>query len=64
LIALHEAAKIGDIEGIVQESLRLKDLNLDYSRFADRILELAQAFEDRQILALIRQYTPLEQRVN
>lgn len=64
LIALHQAAQIGDIEGIVQESLRLKDLNLDYSRFADRILELAQAFEDSQIVALIRQYAPLEQRVS
>ncbi|MDJ1173140.1 histidine kinase dimerization/phospho-acceptor domain-containing protein [Roseofilum capinflatum] len=64
LMTLYQAAQIGDIEVIEEESWRLKRLNPGYSRFADRILELAQRFEDRAILKLICQCTPLEKRVS
>jgi len=64
LMTLYHAAQIGDIEVIEQESLRLKGLNPRYSRFADRILELVQEFEDRKIVELIRHYAPLKKFVS
>ncbi|MDJ1177668.1 histidine kinase dimerization/phospho-acceptor domain-containing protein [Roseofilum sp. BLCC_M91] len=64
LITLYHAAQIGDIEVIEEESLRLKCLNPGYSGFADRILELAQQFEDQAILKLIGQCTTLEKLVS
>ncbi|MBP0028463.1 histidine kinase dimerization/phospho-acceptor domain-containing protein [Roseofilum reptotaenium CS-1145] len=64
LITLYNAAQIGDIEVIEQESLRLKALSPSYLKFAHCILELAEQFEDKKIVELIRQYAFLEQRVS
>ncbi len=64
LTLLYQAAKIGDIDRIEQESLRLKALSPHYHIFADRILSLAKGFEDTKIVELIQRYAPAEKQVS
>ena len=54
LKALYKAAKRGDIVGIQEEANRIKSLNLKYNAFADRILELAESFDDEMIIKLVK----------
>ena len=58
LTAIYQAAKIGDIEKIETEAMRIKKLDKKYVLFSDRLLELAGEFEDAQILSLIEAYLP------
>ncbi|MEC4812800.1 MAG: hypothetical protein SAK29_05935 [Scytonema sp. PMC 1069.18] len=53
LKALFELAHIGDIRGVEQEALRLQVLNSQYLPFTQKILLLAQEFDDHGILNLI-----------
>lgn len=55
LEALQQAARIGDIEKIEQEAYRLQQLDPKYVPFGQRILELAQEFDDGGILQWIEQ---------
>ncbi len=59
LTAIYQAAKIGDIDRIETEAMRIKRLDKKYVLFSDRLLQLAGEFEDGQILSLIEQYLPL-----
>jgi hypothetical protein len=54
LVALLKAAQIGDIEGIEQEANRLKRLDNKYISFATKLLQLAQEFEEKEILKLVK----------
>ena len=56
LLALYEAANSGDVEGVEQGAMRLKQLNPDYTPFATRILELAQDFNYEEIAKLVAFY--------
>jgi DNA-binding response OmpR family regulator len=56
LIALYHAARIGDIEIIEQEANRIKQLNKKYFLFANHLLELAEVFEEREILNIVKKY--------
>jgi CheY-like chemotaxis protein len=51
--SLYEAAQIGHIKQITQEATRLKSLNSDYEAFAQRVLLLADQFDDIEIINLI-----------
>jgi hypothetical protein len=59
LTEIYRAAKIGDIDKIESEAMRIKQLDEKYLCFSDRLLELAEEFEDAQILSLIEQYLSL-----
>jgi PAS domain S-box-containing protein len=56
LLALYEAANSGDVEGVEQGVMGLKQLNPDYTHFATRILELAQDFNYEKIANLVALY--------
>lgn len=55
LLNIQESAKIGDIEQIELEAIRIKQSNPAYHLFCDRILALAENFEDGKILETIEQ---------
>ncbi len=56
LTALYKAAKSGYILDIQEEANRLKQLDSDYAAFADKIIELADAFEDEAIAKWVSLY--------
>jgi PAS domain S-box-containing protein len=56
LIALYQAAQIGDIVGVEVEANRLRQLAPQYIAFANKLLQLAQEFEEEEILQLIEKY--------
>ncbi|NEQ25111.1 MAG: response regulator [Microcoleus sp. SIO2G3] len=56
LVALLNAARIGDIEGIEQEAIRLRKLDNKHVSFSAKILQLAQQFEEKEILKLVKRY--------
>ncbi len=56
LVTLYQAAQIGDIAGVEAEANRLRQLAPNYVAFADRLLQLAQEFEEQEILHLVEQY--------
>ncbi|MFP4009391.1 MAG: ATP-binding protein [Spirulinaceae cyanobacterium] len=53
---LHAAALIGDIEQIEAEAQGLQTADDQYFAFAQKILELAENFDDRGILKIIEPY--------
>jgi len=59
LATLLHAARIGDIEAIEQEAKRLQTLDPRYAAFSYRLQALADDFDDRGILDLLR--TALDQ---
>jgi hypothetical protein len=56
LTALYKAAKSGYILDIQEEANRLKQLAPEYVAFADKIIELADAFEDEAIVKWVSLY--------
>ena len=56
LVNLYQAAQIGDIEGIEAEATRLRQLHPQYLTFANKLLQLAQEFEEQKILKLVEQH--------
>jgi PAS domain S-box-containing protein len=53
LLTLYESAQSGNVEGVEQEVIRLKQLNPEYSSFAAKVLELSEDFEYEAIFKLI-----------
>ncbi|MDJ1177973.1 response regulator [Roseofilum sp. BLCC_M91] len=53
---LIDSARIGDFETIEAEVNLLRQLNSNYQAFCDRILDLADEFDDRGILNLIEEH--------
>ncbi len=51
---LYKAAKCGDIVGIQEEANRVKSMDLKYAAFADKILELAENFDDETIIQMVQ----------
>jgi CheY-like chemotaxis protein len=56
LIALYQAAQIGDIVGVEVEATRLRQLAPQYVAFINKLLQLAQEFEEEEILQLVEKY--------
>ncbi|MEG4171285.1 MULTISPECIES: ATP-binding protein [unclassified Microcoleus] len=56
LLALFNAARIGDIEVVEQEANRLKQIDGNYHTFANKILEFAKNFEEKELLAFVKKY--------
>lgn len=56
LTTLYQAARRGYISEIQEQANQLKQLNSHYKTFADKILELAQEFEDEAIVELVKPY--------
>ncbi|MFB8793943.1 MAG: ATP-binding protein [Microcoleus sp.] len=54
LVALFNAARIGDIEVVEQEANRLKQIDGNYLPFANKLLEFAKNFEEKELLAFVR----------
>ncbi len=53
LTAIYDAAKIGDISAIEIAAKQLQQMEPKYTPFVKKILALAEAFEDREILNLV-----------
>jgi len=58
LLTLYQAAQIGDITAIEEEATRIRQLSPEYVAFANKLLQLAQEFEEQEILKLVEQYIP------
>ncbi|MEG3907375.1 ATP-binding protein [Microcoleus sp. w2-18bC1] len=56
LVALFNAARIGDIEVVEQEANRLKQIDGNYLPFANKILQFAKKFEEKELLAFVKQH--------
>lgn len=54
LVALFNAARIGDIEVVEQEANRLKQIHGNYLPFANKILQFAKNFEEKELLAFMK----------
>lgn len=55
LTNIYKAAQIGHNEGIVQEAIRLQQLDSKYTQFVDKLLELAEDFKDEEIMKMIEE---------
>ena len=55
LQSFYDLARMGDLSGIEQNALALKDSCADYGPFADRLVAWAQAFEEKAIRTFIKQ---------
>ena len=60
LTALYQAAKRGYISGIEESANQLKQLDPKYTAFANKVLELAEEFEDEAIVELVKPYLELK----
>src|SRR6476469_6855412 len=56
LLALFNAARIGDIEVVEQEANRLKQIDGNYLPFANKILQFAKNFEEKELLAFVKKH--------
>ncbi|MDY6806941.1 MAG: ATP-binding protein [Cyanobacteriota bacterium] len=56
LMVLYEAARIGDFSEIEAEALRIKLLDKKYEPLVNKVLNLAEEFEDAAIINLLKQY--------
>ena len=54
LVALFNAARIGDIEVVEQEANRLKQIDGNYLPFVNKILQFANNFEEKELLAFVK----------
>ena len=53
---LYEAAKKGDVEDIKIEANQIRKLGSEYLPFVNRILELADNFDDPEIIKLVETF--------
>ncbi|MEQ8536580.1 MAG: PAS domain S-box protein [Coleofasciculus sp. D1-CHI-01] len=53
LTVLYEAASMGDVAGVEEETMRLQDINPDYIPFALEVLEMAAQFDYDKIVELL-----------
>ncbi|HCF26557.1 MAG TPA: hybrid sensor histidine kinase/response regulator [Cyanobacteria bacterium UBA11049] len=60
LTPLYQAAKRGYISGIEESANQLKQLDPKYTAFANKVLELAEEFEDEAIVELVKPYLELK----
>ncbi len=56
IVTLYQVAQIRDIEGVELEAARLRQLATEYVAFVNKLLQLAQEFEEEEILNLVANY--------
>lgn len=56
LVTLYQAAQIGDIVSVEVEATHLRQLAPQSADFANKLLQLAQEFEEEKILNLVEKY--------
>ena len=54
LATILSALEVGDFEAIAQEAQRISQLDRQYQDFADRLISLAQAFDEPSIFKLVQ----------
>jgi len=57
MASLYELAMMGDIGGILEQAKRLQELDEQFVPFANKLLQLAKGFQEKQILEFVKQYT-------
>ncbi len=57
LIVMREGLEIGNFEQVEQEAIRIKKLDYRYNFWANKILELAQNFDEEEIAKLLEKST-------
>ncbi len=55
LESLYLAARIGDIDTIQEEAIRIQELDISYKPFADKLLQLVEEMNESAILKLVQQ---------
>ncbi|MCA1990893.1 MAG: PAS domain S-box protein [Coleofasciculus sp. S288] len=53
---LYDLAMMGDIGGIIEQAKRLEQLDEHFVPFAQRLRQLAQGFQEKQILEFVKKY--------
>ena len=56
---LHELALLGNMKKIRQQAASLKEIDADYTIFADKLHNLAKEFREKEIVNLVEQYLNL-----
>jgi PAS domain S-box-containing protein len=55
-VILYDLVRRGDMRGLRERAAHIETLGEQYVPFAEKLRELAEGFEEREILALVRQY--------
>ena len=56
LAVLYELAKMGDIKGICEQANEIRQLDEQFAPFAQQLLQLADGFQEKQILEFVKRY--------
>lgn len=56
LAILYELAMMGDIKGICEQAKKIRQLDEQFAPFAQRLLQLAEGFQEKQILEFVKYY--------
>jgi PAS domain S-box-containing protein len=56
LTILYELAMMGDIKGICEQAKEIRQLDEQFIPFAQQLLQLAQGFQEKQILEFVKRY--------
>lgn len=57
IASLYELAMMGDIGGIIEQARVLQELDEQFIPFANKLLQLAKGFQEKQILEFVKKYT-------
>ncbi len=57
IAVFYELAMMGDIGGIIEQAKKLQQLDEQFVPFANKLLQLAKGFQEKQILEFVKQYT-------
>jgi len=58
---LHKLAKAGNMRAVKEKAVELATLDEQFRPFADRIVQLAQAYQSKALLRLVEKYAPQKQ---
>jgi len=56
ITALYELAMMGDIKGICKQASKIQELDEQFAPFAQQLCQLAERFQEKQILEFVKQY--------
>ncbi|MGC1393669.1 MAG: PAS domain-containing protein, partial [Coleofasciculaceae cyanobacterium] len=60
LAMLYEVAMMGDIKGICEQAKEIRQLDEQFAPFAQQLLQLAEGFQEKQILEFVKYYVVKE----
>jgi len=58
IVSLYELAMMGDIGGIIDQAHKIEQLDEQFVPFANKLLQLAKGFQEKQIIEFVKQYAP------